>query len=206
MSQSFSHTVYFCFGGIDFARLYSTEHFSEATMTEDVYDSFSIDDARALRMRLQEFTTERSVMLIRIEKMSFETQNVLLKVCEELSHLTLVFSFPARLILLDTLASRGVVIREETADLFFEEKVIKEFVGGTFSTRTKIFDKLSKESGDLEPRILVMRLIEDLLAYSQKQNIELPNKHTFLEALDLLEYQKSSPKQVFEYLALLLGK
>ncbi len=205
--MALTHTVYFFFGNLDFVHDYAREHAPKATPVVTFFDAFAIEDARQLKMKLQEFAEAGSLSIIRIEKISFETQNVLLKVCEELTHTTVLFSFPPSVVLLDTLRSRGVVINQETEQFFFSKEIAEAFLVSTFSKRVSLFDKLAKEHSELDPKAVVRHLIEDLILVSgQKAPQSVTNGRIFLEALKLLEYQKSSAKQIFEYMALMVKK
>ncbi len=206
--MALSHTVYFFFGSLDFVKEYIRIEAPEMSPVISTYDAFSIDDARALRMKLSEFAEENMIYLVRIEKISSaEAQGVLLKICEDLSHTHILFSFSPRVTLFDTLLSRGVVVYEDAPPLHFEKKIVGTFYNANFNERIKLFEKLGKEYPDLEPKTLVSHMIEDLVlsAVNKSTNTE-ENGRIFLDGLKLLQYQKSSPKQIFEYIALMVKK
>jgi hypothetical protein len=203
-SQKIPHTVYFIFGSLDFVHTYLYEQNPDTQTQVTLFDTFTIEDARQLKMRLQEFTDANLVSVVRIEKISTDTQNVLLKVCEELVHTVIVFSFPFSVTLLDTLRSRGFVIYQDGNHLYFNKDVIELFLTSSFSKRVALIDKLTKEHTELDQKGVTRHMIEDLIVLTSRNTKQTKNMHIFLESLKLLEFQKSSSKQIIEYISLMV--
>jgi hypothetical protein len=206
--MALTHTVYFFFGGIDSVQNYLKLHAPNMVPVVSVYDAFSIEDARMLRTKLGEYTDENTVYIVRIEKISSpESQGVLLKICEELSHTHIIFSFSPRVTVFETLLSRGVVVSEDAPVSHFGKESAGAFYNAHFAERIKLFEKLTKQNPDLEPKTIVSRMIEDLTLGADKDSLNYKeNGRVFLDGLQLLNYQKSSPKQIFEYIALMVKK
>ncbi len=201
--MALSHTVYFLFGALDFAREYVALHKPEARVVVYTYEAFSIDHAIELRTQLSQYGEDDVVPVIRIERMSFDAQNALLKICEDFTHGHVFFSFSPRVSVLDTLLSRGIAVYAERNSFHFGVDTAKSFYTGTFAGRMKLFETLTKEYPELEPKMIVTYMIEDLVLENKKIGGELAsNGRVFIEGLELLNYQKSSPKQIFEYIAL----
>ncbi len=205
-SHKVPHTVYFFFGSLDFVHAYLHKQIPDTKTQLALFDFFTIEDARQLKIKLQEFTSEYSVYVVRIEKINTDTQNVLLKVCEDLIHTTVVFSFPPSVTLLDTLRSRGVVINQDGDHFYFNKEIVELFLVSTFSKRVSLFDKLAKDHNDLDLKIITRRIVEDLILFTFQSMKQTKNLHVFLKALKLLEFQKSSAKQIIEYVALMAKK
>ncbi len=206
--MALTHTVYFFFGGVDSVQNYLKVHAPEMVPVISVYDAFSIEDARILRTNLGEYTDENNVYIVRIEKISSpESQGVLLKICEELSHTHIMFSFSPRVTVFETLLSRGVVVSEDTTTFHFGKESTELFYNSHFAERIKLFEKVTKQNPDLEPKTIVSRMIEDLtLGANRTSPYYRENGCVFVDGLQLLNFQKSSPKQIFEYIALMVKK
>lgn len=202
-----NHSIYFLFGGEDYARNFAEQNFAPETITNYNYDFFSIEDARSLRSFLSQHLGTTKVFLIRINKILGESQNALLKVCEEFTGGVLVFSFPSSTVLLDTFLSRGEVYREEIHVEKDADKKAEAFLSASYLDRIKLFDAFIKENKDTDPRIFIRELIEDLIEREKGQSVfGNENKRAYTDVLHLLTFQKSSPKQLFEYLALVVKK
>ncbi len=201
-----NHSIYFLFGGEDYTRNFAEQNFASETTTTYQYDFFSIEDARSLRSFLSQHLGVTKVFLIRINKILGESQNALLKVCEEFTGGVLVFSFPSSTVLLDTFLSRGEVYREENAEKT-PTKQAESFLKASYLDRIKLFDAFIKENKETDPRIFIRELIEDLIEHEKGQSVfGNENKRVYTDVLHLLTFQKSSPKQLFEYLALTVKK
>ncbi len=205
-----NHSVYFLFGGEEYAGKILKEFFPQENVATYQYDFFSIDDARSLRSFLAQHLGATKIFLIRINKILGESQNALLKACEEFTGGVLVFSFPSSTILLDTFLSRGEVYREETTHTSILQKTAITFLNASYLDRIKLFDTFVKENKEIDSRIFIRELIEDLIEHEKGQSVFTQstrfNKLAYTDVLHLLTFQKSSPKQLFEYLALTVKK
>jgi hypothetical protein len=205
-----NHSIYFLFGGENYARNFLAENFAQEKFTTYQYDFFSIEDARSLRSFLSQHLGTTNVFLIRINKILGESQNALLKVCEEFTDGVLVFSFPSSTVLLDTFLSRGEVYREEAIVEKGAAKKAEAFLAASYLDRIKLFDAFIKENKDSDPRTFIRELIEGLIEYEKGNTVfnstTQSNKSAYTDVLHLLTFQKSSPKQLFEYLALTIKK
>lgn len=202
-----NHSIYFLFGGEEYAQNFLKENFAPETTTVYQYDFFSIEDARSLRSFLSQHLGTTKVFLIRINKILGESQNALLKVCEEFTGGVLVFSFPASTVLLDTFLSRGEVYREIVEKDKDASKKAFAFFDASYLDRIKLFDSYVKEKKDTDPRIFIRELIESLIEFEKGHPFAgNDNKQVYTDVLHLLTFQKSSPKQLFEYLALSVKK
>ncbi len=210
-----NHSVYFLFGGEEYAGNFAEQNFPPESTTTYHYDFFSVEDARMLRSFLSQHVGSKNVFLLRIEKILGESQNALLKICEEFTDGVLIFSFPSSTRLLDTFLSRGEIYYEEkkgdaSGDVHDAAKKALAFLAASYLDRIKLFDQYVKENKDSDPRVFIRDLIESLIQYEKGTHLfeskSYINKQTYRDVLHLLTFQKSSPKQLYEYLAITIQK
>jgi hypothetical protein len=204
-----SHSIFFFFGNEDkLKEKINSENLQKNKIIEYKYNLFSIDDAREFKNRFREYSSlsENSIILFRIEKINEESQNSLLKICEELDDYKIIFSFPKNLSILDTLLSRGYVYIEEKSNIHFDYLDYSVFKNDKyFKSRFDLLEKVSKENKDTENKLLVKYIIEDLmLFFNKKEKNYLNNMQILQNGLSLLNSPKTSPKQIFEYVCLMI--
>ncbi len=213
--MALSHTIYYIFGSLEFAQDYITKNTTQVTTQVTFFDDVLMADARTLKVTLQEYVADNVIRVLRIEKIRPEVQNVLLKVCEEMTHSTIVFSFPSSVQLIDTLLSRGVTIQQTLHSFHFSEENAKLFYDGTFAQRVTLFETLVKKNSEIDSKTIITHLVDDCLVLSRLQkDTENPllishtqqNAKIYIEVLEFLSHQKISTKQVFEYMALMIKK
>jgi hypothetical protein len=204
-----NHSVYFLFGGDTYAQHFLAENVAQDTYASYNYDFFSIEDARSLRSFLSQHMGTTKLFLIRINKILGESQNALLKICEEFTDGVLVFSFPSSVVLLDTFLSRGEVYREAIVTGNDAAKKASAFLAASYTDRMKQFDTYIKQNKDADPRIYIRELIESLIKHDTQLSVfdtaVAERKQTYASILHLIAFQKSSPKQLYEYMASTIG-
>lgn len=197
------HHTYFLFGySIDDAR----DAFMHACnlsvgspdVVEYIYDTFGIDDARALiaRARIKPLGA-RALYLTRTHALTTEAGQALLKILEEPPRgVHMVFMLPRTYVLLDTLRSRGVSLyaHEKTQDI---ETFFKSTPGKRIAYIEKLIKKEDGESIEQFLNAVELHCARDVKKY-----------HEALEHLvdvrEALALRGTSKKQLLESVALLI--
>lgn len=202
------HSIFFYFGSFDYLKenmLADIRESSEVYVLE--YPFFSIDDSRELQKKVIEHTSgSKKTYVLHIEKIGSEAQHSLLKTCEEIHDYTLVFCFPEGVHIIPTLLSRGVVYTHTGKTLHFDKTFYDTFLNTTNRTeKLGLYEKYTKAQKTIDPRTLVKYIAEDLLVFeSEKKNSDIHNKKILQNARELLHSIKTSPKQIYEYIVLML--
>lgn len=207
-----NHSIFFYFGSFEYLKenmLESIRGSSDLYVLE--YPFFSIDHARELQQKVSEHNVgNKKTYVLHISKIGIEAQHGLLKTCEEIvsADYSLVFCFPNGTLILETLLSRGVTYTQDEKTCYFDTAIHTAFLSQTNLTqRINLYETYTKKNKDLDPRLFVKYFLQDLLLLeSKKTSPEIYNKKILHTAIALLDSIKTSPKQIYEYVALMLKK
>ena len=141
------------------------------------YDSFKIDDARAIKSLSVEKTNKESLFIISFTHINDEAQNTLLKLIEEpRSQTTLFFIFPQSKKLLPTIRSRMEIISLNRVLNMNERKIdVKTFIAlplnEKFSLVKELNRKPKKDETDFEKMTKsdLQNFLDDLEIFYAKQ-------------------------------------
>ncbi len=179
--ESFSHHVYgFESHGLrnnDFDSFLNKERFSYIFSRH--YDSFKIDDARAIKSLATEKTEKESIFIISFVHINTEAQNTLLKIIEEpRPQTTFFFVFPNAKKILPTILSRIELIRVNRVLNTQERKIdIKDFINITLQEQFDLIKELTNKKKADTDKFLKSDLqvfLDDLEIFyiKQKPNME----------------------------------
>jgi len=177
--------------------------------SRETYDSFGIDESRRLKERasMRPLSGESKVFIISAHTFTFEAQNALLKLLEEPPRGTHFFIITQNSNnILPTLISRLILIKLE--DKIFsseEEDVAKDFFSNDPVKRLLMINKMIEKKAKDEIDDFLNNLLEVAVKKIEKKD------QSFVRTIESIQKSRkyigargSSPKLVFEYLALSL--
>lgn len=171
------------------------------------YDSFKIDDARAIKSLQAEKTEKAAVFIISFTLMNREAQNALLKVLEEPTANTyFVLIFPNVKQLLPTLQSRMQLIRLRNDGQHSKERkiVVSDFISMSlqkrFDTIKKLTDKKSEEPLLKSDVLNFLNDLENHFHYEKNKNPEIID--SVFKARSYLGANGASTKMILEMIAM----
>jgi len=171
------------------------------------YESFKINDARAIKSLQAEKTEKAAIFIISFTLINREAQNALLKVLEEPTANTyFILIFPNIKKLLPTLQSRLSYIRLQREDRKDRERKInmKEFIGMSLEERFKIIKQLTdKKSAEPIGKSDILFFLNDLEMYfhtSENKNPEALD--SLFKARSYLDANGASTKMILEMIAI----
>lgn len=180
----------------------------------EVYDRFSVDDARRMRSLQMNKTREgeKKVFVVSFNFISTEAQNSLLKVLEEPTKGTHFFILtPSSHIFLDTIRSR-VSILNSTKNSENENAI--NFISSTIPQRMKFITNLvQKIKDDKASKFDAIKLIRGLEVEIHKKTADASDqdKREYFKKLkninkvgDFLQDSSASVKQLLEYIAVII--
>jgi len=170
------------------------------------YDSFKIDDARAIKSLQSEKTEKAAVFIIAFTLINREAQNALLKVLEEpTSNTYFILIFPSTHALLPTLQSRLSIISLNTATK--DERIISasDFVDMNLQQR---FDWI-KQHTDRKSDLIIsksdtMKLLDDIEVYYRENDTPRETIGSIFKARKYCSANGASIKMILEMVALSL--
>ncbi|MCA9353036.1 hypothetical protein KC901_02535 [Patescibacteria group bacterium] len=172
------------------------------------YDTFKIDDARAIKSLQSEKTEKAAIFILRWTLINTEAQNALLKVLEEPTPNTyFILLFPNAKMLLPTLQSRLSMLyhQEGEHDDTRERKIIlSSFLTMSLQERFDIIKQLTdKKSENTLTKADVLLFLNDLERYLHEQkNIDSETMGTVFEARNYLEAKGASMKMILDTIAM----
>lgn len=179
------------------------------------YDSFGIDESRHLTEVQSRAGFEgsdavaRKIFIIGAKSFTHEAQNALLKTFEDPTAGThFFFIIPRAEVLLPTLRSRVLVVREAGAVLEDEAKVSAEiFLGSTLAERFTLIKKLTEhKKGESVDREMIRRMLDHLerILYTRHAGERVGSDifHEIYQTKTYLADRGSSPKMLLEHLAI----
>ena len=172
------------------------------------YDSFKIDDARAIKSLQAEKTEKAAVFILSFILINREAQNALLKVLEEPTPNTyFILIFPNTKKLLPTLQSRLSVIRMQIKDMVDEAErriVLSSFMSMSLQERFETIKGLTDKKSEAPiTKSDVLTFLNDCEVYFHEQKINKPDVlDTVFKARDYLGANGASVKMILEMLAI----
>lgn len=204
-----NHSIFFYFGSFDYIKenvLDSLRISSDVYILE--YPFFSIEHARELQQKVSEHNVgKKKTYVLHISKIGIEAQHALLKTCEEIhSDYSLIFCFQSGTDILRTLLSRGVTYTHDEKKYHFDIDIHTPFLSSQTKTqKLNLYEGYIKKHKDMDPRLFVKYFFEDLLVIeSKKEKPDTVHKKILYNAIQMLDSIKTSPKQIYEYVALML--
>ncbi|MFT7557785.1 MAG: hypothetical protein ACI83D_000455 [Planctomycetota bacterium] len=192
---------------VDFLRL----HESEIEMLIHSYSRIGVDDARALREKLQVRYANPVRFVICASSITIEAQNALLKSAEELGEsVSLCICVPKSDMLLPTLQSRL-----QELEISFDEKntggELSEFCKGTYQERLELIDRvLGKKAKEPWSHDYVRSFLGECLRHVHtcvpRSSAQVRSLSVVEESLQTLSLPGMPAKMVFEHVALTLPK
>ena len=172
------------------------------------YDSFKIDDARAIKSLQTEKTEKAAVFILSFILMNREAQNALLKALEEPTPNTyFILVFPNVKKLLPTLQSRLSLIRlntEGSVDDTERKIVLKDFIAMTLQERFNLIkESTDKKSEESMTKSDVLTFLNDLELHLHTEKNKKPETlETLFKARDYLGSNGASVKMILEMVAI----
>ena len=171
------------------------------------YDSFKIDDARAIKSLQAEKTEKAAAFILSFTLINREAQNALLKVLEEPTANTyFILIFPNAKKLLPTLQSRLALIRVNTKDSPDERErkiILDSFIAMTLQERFEVIKELTdKKSENLITKSEALTFLNDCeIHFHAEKNRKQEILETVFRARDYLGANGASVKMILEMVA-----
>lgn len=202
-----SHNIYFISGSFVFAKKLIDTNFPSFEVITFNYDKFGIDESRNIQELLSQTRNTINIFCIVFSSITKEAENSLLKILEELDHAVVFFVFPEQCVLLPTVVSRGVFLKEETIIDKDILDFVKLFMGETIVNRQKLIEKKIKELENNDLRIFLFSFIQNIYHYFSSDKEFIKHNGNYLQkSHQQLSIPKMSPKQIFDFLAISLKK
>ena len=171
------------------------------------YDSFKINDARAIKSLQSEKTDKPTVFIISFTIINTEAQNALLKVLEEPTANTyFILVFPNTKKLLPTLQSRLSLV---SFDSLGSEKTERNIILGSFlemnlQERLDIIKKMTdKKSSDIVTKSDVLLFLNDIEEYFHSQESKRTDiAEAIFNAREYVNANGASMKMILDMLAI----
>lgn len=188
---------------------------------ERTYSLFSIDDARALItiLELGAVGKHGKVVIVHADKLLYQAQNALLKICEEPPpDTTIMLHVPSEGVLLPTLRSRLAQLRPEAPALAAADALIALPDARRASYITTLLDqyKSDNESIKSQARRDVQQLMESFVLWAHREFKGAKNEAMKRDMKELLKdlnaflpllHEGSTPlKQILNHLLLVIPK
>lgn len=203
--DDFLHTIYFIEGSREYAISEIHKLYPLAVDYHFMYDKFGISEAHEVRSFLNQTQNNNTVFYIQVKSILPDAQHALLKVLEDLTHCVFVLVIPNVNILIETLLSRGSVIKDNLKDDTEIITFVDIFLKSNAVERINLFEKKTKQVEDM--RVFIRSCLQVLFNTIKNTDITYPqNIKTIQECEVFLQYNKISMKHIYEFLSLMIKK
>jgi|AntAceMinimDraft_13_1070369.scaffolds.fasta_scaffold41933_2 hypothetical protein len=187
----------------DISSLFNSKDYSY--VFSRAYDSFLIEDARAIRSFQSQKTEKPTLFIIQFTTINSISQNGLLKIIEEpTANTNFILIFPERKKLLDTLISRLEIISYKN-----DESLVKSLIDANIFITKNLFERyeyikslVDKKDTDGISKLELIKFINELELYVKNGKLSKKILPDILNARDYVESNGASIKMILDQLAI----